>query len=266
MAHATNPIDGRRIYYEDTGGEGSPVVLLGGFLDSVADALASNIAQALPRGEFRLVAVDHRGLGQSDKPHDPTAYAMWLRVSDVLAVLDTIGIARAHVAGMSWGGRLAFGVGALAPGRVRSVVVLGQQPYAWPDSPLTRAVTEGLVRSRTEGIEALIASLESAWGVTFPVDRRRRWLANDAAALDAAWTTALTEGAIADDLAAWRTPCLICIGSADADFYDLAQRAANEIPGGEFLPLAAADHYQAHVSEDEILRAGLLAFLRRVDG
>ena len=60
--------------------EGAPVVLYGGFLDGVADVRESNLARSLPAGEFRMIYVDHRGLGRSDKPHEPGAYAMRRRV------------------------------------------------------------------------------------------------------------------------------------------------------------------------------------------
>jgi pimeloyl-ACP methyl ester carboxylesterase len=117
-------------------------VLHGGLLDSVDDVRESTIARGLPIGEFRAIYVDHRGLGCSDKPHDPAAYAMPLRALDPAAVLDELGIDRAHFVGLSWGGRLGFGIGSHTPHRVRALVCVGQQPYAWPDSPLTRLVTK----------------------------------------------------------------------------------------------------------------------------
>lgn len=135
MPYAKNPLDAGRVYFEDDGGTGTPVVLHGGFLDSAATVRDLDLAQAL-RDEFRLICVDHRGLGHSDKPHEPDAYAMPLRVADAVAVLDELGIERAHFIGMSWGGRLGFGIGEHAPQRVLSLVIGGQQPYRWPDSPL----------------------------------------------------------------------------------------------------------------------------------
>ena len=57
-------------------------------------------------------------------------------------------------------------------------------------------------------------------------------------------------------------PRLICIGSADADFIDQARQAAAEIPRAQFVALAAADHYRAHVSEDEVLLDAVLDTLR----
>jgi pimeloyl-ACP methyl ester carboxylesterase len=134
MPRSRNRLDGRRVYFEDEGGDGAPVVFHGGFLDSVADVRESNIAQALPADEFRRIYVDHRGLGASDKPHDIAAYAIEVRVADAVGVLDELSIERAHFVGMSWGGRLGFGIGEHGQERVLSLVIGGQQPYEWPYS------------------------------------------------------------------------------------------------------------------------------------
>jgi pimeloyl-ACP methyl ester carboxylesterase len=265
VPYATNRLDGARTYFEDDGGQGVAVVLHGGLLDSVVDVRESNLARALPTSEFRTIYVDHRGLGRSDKPHDPASYALPLRVADAVAVVDELVIARAHFIGMSWGGRLAFGIGEHAPDRVLSLVILGQQPYAWPDSPLTRVVTDGLAGSRTTSA-GLVEALEAFWGVRFPAAQRARWLSNDAIALRAAWRAVLAEGAVAGDLTRWRVPCLICIGSADADFVEQARQAAGEIPAARFVELDAADHYEAHVSEGEALREAVLSSLRENSG
>jgi pimeloyl-ACP methyl ester carboxylesterase len=262
MPFGTNAVDGTRVCFEEEG-HGVPVVLHGGFLDSIAEVRESRIARALPADEFRLIYVDHRGLGRSDKPHDPEAYSMPLRVKDAVAVLDELGIERAHFIGTSWGGRLCFGIGEHAPGRVLTLVIGGQQPYTWPDSPLTRVVTEGLVASRTEGMDALIRTLETFWNARFPDTRRVRWLENDPAALDAAWKAALAEGPISKDLRAWRIRCLIFIGAGDTDFLDQARRAAGEIPNGEFISLEGLDHYGAHTGQEDPLLEAILRTLRR---
>jgi pimeloyl-ACP methyl ester carboxylesterase len=126
MPRSRNRLDGRDLYFEDEGGDGVPVVFHGGFLDSVADVRESTIAQALPTGEFRRIYVDQRGLGASDKPHDLAAYAMKVRVGDAVGVLDELSIERAHFVGLSWGGRLGFGIGEHAKERVLSLVIGGQ--------------------------------------------------------------------------------------------------------------------------------------------
>ena len=258
MPYARNALDGSGVYFEDDGWDGVAVVLHGGIVDSVDSVRDSHIAQALPDDEFRLIYVDHRGVGRSDKPHDPASYAMPLRVADAVAVLDDLGIGRAHFIGNSWGGRLGFGIGEHAPERVLSLVVGGQQPYAIdPEGPLARVVTEALTASRTSGIEVFVQALESFSGVRFPDSLRARYLDNDPAAIESAWSGALAEGAISQDLRAWRVRCLIYAAIEDVDFHDQAQRAADEIPNAEFISLGGLDHVGAHLQPDPVLPAVL---------
>src|SRR5919107_5965284 len=90
MPYATNTLDGNRVYFEDDGGDGTPVVLHGGIIDSVDLVRESKIAQALqelPTDEFRLIHVAHRGVGRSDKPREVEAYAMPLRVADAVELV-----------------------------------------------------------------------------------------------------------------------------------------------------------------------------------
>lgn len=265
MAYAKNALDGRQVHFEDEGGPGDPVVIHGGFGEPVDLVRASPVAQSLPTDEFRAVYVDHRGHGQSDKPHDTAAYAMRLRVGDAVAVLDELGVERAHFVGISWGGRLGLGIGEHAPSRVRSLVIGGQQPYAWPDSPLVQVVTEGLAAAREQGqVEAFVEALEGFWDVTVPAPRRERLLANDPLALEAAWLAALAEGPVSEDLGSWRVPCLIFLGAADLDFLELARRAADEIPDAKLLSLVGRDHYGAHTSGDALVLEAVLGTLRRL--
>jgi pimeloyl-ACP methyl ester carboxylesterase len=264
MPYTTNGRDGARVYFEDHGGDGAPVMLHDGFADSVEDLREWVMVDALASGGFRVILADHRGHGRSDKPHDPAAYSMALRVADAVAILDLLRIERAHFVGRSWGGRLCFGIGEYAPGRVRSLAIGGNQPYAWPESPISRAVDEALAAAREQvSCEPLARAFEAFWDIEFPSPQRERLLANDPLALEAAWKAATAEGAISADLGRWRVPCLIFIGAADADFLEGARRAAEEIPGAELLVLEEADHYAAHMSQDEILIEAALRTLRR---
>ena len=72
----------------------------------------------------------------------------------------------------------------------------------------------------------------------------------------------MAEGAIAENLRRWRVACLIFLGAADVDFLDGARRAVEEIPNAELLLLAEADHYAAHVSQEEVVLEAALRVLR----
>lgn len=244
MPYARNAVDAARVYFEDDGGPGAPVLILGGFLDPVRLVRRAPLAVALGEhpDRFRSIFIDHRGHGSSEAPHDPDAYTMPLRVADVVGVLDHLGIGRAHVVGLSWGGRLAFGLGEHAPDRVRSLVTIGQHPYALdPDGPLTRSVIEALDRSSDRGIEALIEAFEAIVG-PYPPDVRAAYLAADAAAMRAAVDAAVREGPVSDRLSEWRVPCLVCVAAEDVDFFEPARRASEEIPDARFVSIEASDH------------------------
>jgi pimeloyl-ACP methyl ester carboxylesterase len=264
MPFAKNALDGNEVYFEDDGGDGPPVVSLGGFLDPIELVRRSPLARALQIAseEFRFIFVDHRGHGRSAKPHDAQAYAMPVRVADAVAVLDELGLDRAHFIGVSWGGRLCFGIGEHAPGRVRSLVIVGQQPYAIdPQGPLARVVGKALADSEEEGIGALVRAFEAIAG-RYPEDVRELYLGNDAAAMRAAWSAALAEGSVARDLRTWHLECLISVAAEDADFYDQARRAADEIPDAEFVPLEGLNHLDVDTAEVGPLLPAVLRTLR----
>ncbi len=109
--------DGRSIAYR-IAGKGPPLVLLHGFLcDSrcwrpLLDGLAD---------WFTLVAWDAPGAGSSPDPPDPFTVAEWAHI--LAKFLDSIGIGRAHVLGLSWGGMLAQELYRLYPTRVDHLVL-----------------------------------------------------------------------------------------------------------------------------------------------
>jgi pimeloyl-ACP methyl ester carboxylesterase len=268
VPYATNAADGTRVYFEDEGGAGMPVVLYGGILDSVDLVRREPIPLALRElgGEFRLIYADHRGLGRSDKPHDVASYAMPLQAMDAVAILDELDIERAHFAGASYGGRLCFGIGEHAADRVLSLVAGGQQPYAIdPDGPLARVISGVLDKTRRQGAIAFVEALEEYWETRLPDDFRPGYLAQDGAAVAAASEAMLTQGAISRDLRAWSVPCLIYLGAGDADFFEQAQRAADEIPNAEFVGLEGLDHLGAHFMSERIVPA-VLRTLRGASG
>lgn len=257
MPYAVNPTDGTHIYYEDTGGDGVPVVLYGGILDSVPLLRETAIARSLDPREFRPVLVDHRGVGRSDTPRDPVAYRMPRRASDAVAVLDDLDIERAGFVGTSYGGRLCFGVAEQAPDRVASLVAGGQHPYRLdPAGPLGRVISDSLAESRSRGsLEPFVAALEEAAGTAFPSDQREVMLTNDAVAVDAASTTMVAEGRVATGLDGWTFPCLLFVGSEDDDVLDGARRAATEIPRAELIVLPDSDHLATHAANDVVVPA-----------
>lgn len=254
MPYATNPLDGVRTYFEEWAGEGPPVLVYTGLGDPLEDAQDNPLVRALAT-DHRILFADHRGQGQSDKPHDPASYALTTRVADAVAVMDRLGIERTHVLGFSWGARLGFAMGEHVPDRVLSLALCGNQPYAWEQEwPFVPMLTQALDAAQPGGMSAFLGTLETVSGNSLDDITRRRVLANDPIALGAAWRSALAEVSISADLSAWRIPCLIYMAVGE-DMFSNAQRAAHEIPTAQFLALDGHTHISAPYEVEQVLPA-----------
>lgn len=102
--------------------DGTGVVLLHGFPQ---DATAyGEVSEGLVAAGLRTLAPHQRGYSVGARPRAVTAYRMSHLVGDVLALLDTAGLERAHVVGHDWGGAVAWALAQRRPDRVASLVVL----------------------------------------------------------------------------------------------------------------------------------------------
>ncbi len=120
MPHLTTD-DGVRLYYEETG-SGAPVVLVHEFADDVR-GYEPQVRYFGRR--YRCIAFNARGYPPSDVPEDPARYSQERARDDIRAVLDGLGIAKAHVVGISMGGFAVLHFGLSYPDRALSLVVAG---------------------------------------------------------------------------------------------------------------------------------------------
>lgn len=132
------PINGQQIHFEDTGGDGPPVILAHGFL--MDHEMFAPQVEAFG-GEYRVITWDERGFGETVFDGKPFSY--WDSASDCLGLLDHLGIDRAVVGGMSQGGFLSLRVALTAPERVRALILLDTESGV-PD-PETLAAENGMV-------------------------------------------------------------------------------------------------------------------------
>src|SRR5215510_2986549 len=117
--------DGVRVAFIDEGA-GEPVLLIHGFASSIAaNWRDTGWIAALTGAGRRVIALDNRGHGESEKLYDPSRYGAPSMAEDALRLLDHLGIARADVMGYSMGARIATFLMLAHPGRVRSAVLAG---------------------------------------------------------------------------------------------------------------------------------------------
>src|ERR1700759_366944 len=115
-------VNGQRIRYEDSGGDGAPVIFSHGFLMD-REMFAPQVQALAP--EFRVITWDERGFGETEFDGEPFSY--WDSARDCLALLDPLGIERAVLGGMSQGGFLSLRAALLAPQRGRGLILIDSQ-------------------------------------------------------------------------------------------------------------------------------------------
>jgi len=148
-------------------GSGTPVLLLHGFPDS--GALWRHQVAALTQAGFRTIAPDLRGFGESDKPAEVEAYRLSNSVADMVAVLDALGVERAHVVGHDWGAALAWLFATMAPQRVEQLVVMSVGHFARPRSLAQREKSWYMLLFQFEEAEAILRNgLLEEWAASHP--------------------------------------------------------------------------------------------------
>ncbi|MCC7105062.1 MAG: alpha/beta hydrolase [Chloroflexi bacterium] len=108
-----------RLFCRDWGGRGQPIVLLHGLASSsyIWDLMAPLLVE-----RFRVVALDQRGHGRSERPDHDFGFATY--VDDLTRTLDSLGFEQAVVVGHSWGGNVATQFAADRPDRTAGAVLV----------------------------------------------------------------------------------------------------------------------------------------------
>jgi pimeloyl-ACP methyl ester carboxylesterase len=146
------------IHYDLAGG-GPPLVLLPGWVGDSTTWRHAGYVDALA-DQFTLVLVDGRGRGRSGRPRDSAMYSADHLASDVLAVLDDLGVDRAGFWGQSLGGRVGLVFAIHHPDRLRAVVAGATRAQAVTLPPATIEVEVQSIREH--GMAGVIADLETA--------------------------------------------------------------------------------------------------------
>jgi pimeloyl-ACP methyl ester carboxylesterase len=114
---------GVKIHYR-VWGKGDPIVLIHGFTASIdTNWVRPGIVDKLD-DDFKVIALDLRGHGESDKPHDPAAYGDEM-AQDVVRLLDHLKIDKAHIVGYSLGGFTTLKLVTMHPERFLSATLGG---------------------------------------------------------------------------------------------------------------------------------------------
>jgi 3-oxoadipate enol-lactonase / 4-carboxymuconolactone decarboxylase len=249
------------VHVQVSGPPGAPALLLlhslGASLhvwDPQAEALALS---------FRVIRPDMRGHGLTSVTPGPYDIAALAR--DAIGVLDALGVARAHVAGLSIGGLLAQSVAAQAPERVASLILCDTaMSLPPPDLWMQRAATV-----RAQGMPALVDSVMARWVMPAFMDSApARGLRAMLLRTDPEGYAGAAEAIAAADLtaqtSALKVPALVLVGEHDpATPVASAEVLTRAITGSALRVLADAAHIPT-IEQPEAVTAAMRDFLSPV--
>lgn len=243
--------DGLRIATYSWGDESAPVVAaVHGFASSTKDNwVATGWVRDLLAAGYRVIGLDQRGHGASDKPHDPHDYTLRELAGDVEAVLDTYLVDEARYVGYSLGARVGWEVIQDIAHRVPRAVLGGV-----PDGiPLARLDIDQVRAFADHGTAVTDAVTQNYIALT------QRVTGNDLHALLAiAGGLRASKTVDPDPAHAPQQPVLFATGSLDA-IIEGSKALAAACPQGRFVEIPGRHHFNAPGSR--VFREAAIAFL-----
>lgn len=241
--------DGIRLHYLRLGNHGSPVVLFHGFAgDAYGNWVSTRVAEELAR-RHRVFALDQRGHGASDKPHDPVVYGIVRLSMDGVEFLDAVGIRRAHLVGYSMGGSVVQGVVLLAPDRAITAT-FGGSGSPEVDPKLARAAADLDPKGADPAERGALAAFLAQSG-------------RDEAALNALQQAPLPPAGTPNfEPSAVRLPMLAVVGEFDMP-YSKTERMRREAPDFRRVILTGRGHITA--PSDPAFGAAIVSFINAHD-
>ncbi|MEP7104607.1 MAG: alpha/beta fold hydrolase [Chloroflexota bacterium] len=227
---------GVRLHYELHGpADGPPIVLVHGYCsDYHLNWVGSRWQATLIDAGRRVIGLDCRGHGHSDKPHDVAAYDRAEMAADVVRLLGHLGIEQADLLGYSMGGRIALEVAIDHAARVRRAVLGGVGRWVSGEGPRHADLTARRMRGDTS-VDDPMANMFFDFAASRPI--------NDLEAL--ACCIAGRQRRIGDEeLKAATTPILVCNGDQDPIARGGDELAA-ALGNGRFVSVEGRNHMNA---------------------
>ena len=225
--------DGVRLHYEVNGPErGLPLIAVHGFAsDYRLNWVGSRWQETFTNAGFRVVGLDCRGHGHSDKPHDEAAYRVEIMAGDVVRLLEELDLQSAAYLGYSMGARIGLEVVLDFPERITRGVLGG----IGAAGAIDRAGTIAHALRAGEPTDDPVAQTFYRFASGRPI--------NDLQAL-AACIAGLQPDGNPKRLAAIKTPLLIVVGEND-DIARGAPELVELIPTARLVTIAGRDHMSA---------------------
>ncbi len=253
--------NGTRIYYEVHGKEAAtPLVFLHGLGSSGQDW---ELQVPVFAEDFRVVLIDMRGHGKSDKPAGP--YTVSGFAADTISVLDHLQISSAHVVGLSMGGMIAFQMAVDYPSRIQRMVIANSGPALIPRTLKEHiAVWMRFAIVRTMGMKKMGETLAPRLFTDAEQERERqefvsRWAENDRRAYLNAMR-AIIGWSVEDRISTISAPTLVI--ASDQDYTPVSAKEAYIAKMSTArLQVIKNAHHAVAVERPDAFNAAVKAFL-----
>lgn len=231
------------INYQIDGPEGASWIV---FSNSLATSTAMWDEQAAAlRSTFRVLRYDQRGHGGTEVPSG--RYAFDTLLDDALGLLDALGIAKAHFAGLSMGGATALGLAERHPDRLDRVIVCDSPCQSTPQS--SQQWEERIAVAQKQGIDALVEPTVGRW---FPpetlaknpphIDKVRAMIRTTPVGGFIGCAAALANHDYASAAATVQRPVLFMVGEKDGGTPVAMRKLHEKVAGSRFVELSGAGH------------------------
>jgi 3-oxoadipate enol-lactonase len=246
------------------GREGAPWLVL-------SNSLATNLSmwdeQARELGRtFRVLRYDQRGHGGSEAPSG--RYTFELLIADAVALMDALGIRKAHFAGLSMGGATALGLAETHPARLDRVIVCDTPCQSTPTT--TQQWEERIALAEKQGIEALVEPTLERW---FPaeirtanppyIDKVRTMIRSTPVNGFIGCAAALAHHDYATAASTVTRPVLFMVGEKDGVAPPAMRKLNEAVPGSRYVELPGAGHI-SNLDQPQAFTRAMTDFLKAV--
>jgi pimeloyl-ACP methyl ester carboxylesterase len=226
-----------------------PILLIHGFASTHAvNWLFPQWVKTLTEDGRRVVVLDVRGHGRSEKLYDPNDYAMDAMVADVLGLLDHLGLQQPDIMGYSMGARIATHFALAHPDRLRALILGGAGENLVEDPGLPSGLAEAMEAERIEDIDDFGLKIFRGFAESTRSDLKAL----------AACARGLRKPLDPASLRNIAAPVLICVGTRDevaGDPHPIAPLFAN----AHVVDIPGRDHNRA--VGDRVYKQAVLDFL-----
>ena len=208
------------------------IVLVHGFASSHRiNWVDTSWTKRLVEAGFRVIALDNRGHGKSEKLYESEAYTPMIMAKDVIALLDHLGIQQADIMGYSMGARITAVLACHYPERVRSALLGGLGIHLVEGNGLPPGIAEALEAPSLDDVEGPVPRMFRAFADRTGSDRRAL----------AACMRGSRQGVTRAEVQGIKVPVHIAVGTKD-DIAGDPHALAALIPGAMAFDIDGRDH------------------------